>query len=276
MLSARVVELSSTPVKGLRIARRSELVVDPRGVRGDRCFYLVDERLRAVNGKRFGALNEVVAELDQADERSDELPGADERRRRAERLTLRFPDGSSVSEEVEHGEQLQTSFHSTPRLARVVRGPFAQALSTHVGEQLRLVSAADGSSAVDRGDLGALSLVSRASLRTLAGVADRSEVDARRFRMSIVIDGVDPFEEDDWIGRELRIGSEVRLRPRGHIGRCVVTTLHPETGLHDLPTLDALRELRAGATSTEPLPFGIHAAVLSPGSIRVGDPVELG
>jgi len=63
--------------------------------------------------------------------------------------------------------------------------------------------------------------------------------------------------------------------PIGHVGRCAVTTQNPETGAPDLDTLKALAAYRADAATTEPLPFGVHAAVNRPGRVRVGDPVEL-
>jgi uncharacterized protein YcbX len=92
--------------------------------------------------------------------------------------------------------------------------------------------------------------------------------------MSIEVTGTDPHEEDSWIGRELRLGA-ARVLVRGHVGRCIVTSRHPESGELDLPTLDLLRDYRAGAETTEPLAFGVYGAVLRDGVVRVGDAVEL-
>ena len=41
-----------------------------------------------------------------------------------------------------------------------------------------------------------------------------------------------------------------------------------------LRSLDPLAEYRGEVETTEPLPFGIHAAVAEPGRIRLGDPVS--
>jgi uncharacterized protein YcbX len=253
----RVLALSATPVKGLRVAEREQLELEPDGIRGDRRFYLIDAHGRMVNGKRHGALNEVTAELDAEQE-----------------LTLGFPDGSRLTGRAELGEELDSTFFSRPRRARTVEGPFSKALSRHVGEELRLVAAADGSSAIDRGQDGSVSLISRGSLAALAIAAETSAIDARRFRMSIEIDAQEPFLEESWVNREIAVG-EARIALRGHVGRCIVTSRDPESGKVDLPTLDLLRELRKGATSTEPLPFGVYGAVVQPGVVRVGDAVEL-
>jgi uncharacterized protein YcbX len=251
-----VSALSSTPVKGLRICLRDSVELKESGIRGDRRLYLVDGRLRLVNGKRLGKLMRVVPELDEAERR----------------LRLRFADGRTLDAPIELGEELTTQFYSRPRRARSVLGPFSAALSELVGEELRLVAPADGA-AVDRGAKGAVTLISRASLEELATAAGRDAVDARRFRMSVEIDGVEPFAEDAWVGREVRLGG-ARVRLRGHVGRCLVTSRHPESGEADLPTLEILSEMRETATSTEPIPFGVYGSVTEPGPVAVGDAVE--
>ncbi len=38
-------------------------------------------------------------------------------------------------------------------------------------------------------------------------------------------------------------------------------------------TLHVLRSYRSQVPTTEPLPFGVHAAVMRPGRVRVGDAV---
>lgn len=253
----RVADLASTPIKGLRIANRSKVMLEEGGMRDDRRFYLIDDRSRMINGKHQGALQEVLADL------------AEE-----SHLRLAFPDGTEVAAAVETGATLSTTFFSQPRRARLVLGAFSAALSEHAGQSLRLVEAADGSSAVDRGGDGAVTMISRASLAYLAGVAHAATIDARRFRMSIEVEGVGAFEEDHWIGAELGLG-EARVSLRGHVGRCIVTSRNPETGEIDMPTLDLLRSFRSQAATTEPLAFGVYGAVLQPGWVSVGDKLEV-
>ena len=117
--------------------------------------------------------------------------------------------------------------------------------------------------------------MSRASLQALARVAGTDGVDARRFRMLVELGGLDEaHEEDTWIGQPLRVG-EALVRVRGHVGRCLVTQRHPESGETDLKTLDLLRSYRGGLETTEPLAFGVYGEVLEPGRVAVGDPVAV-
>ncbi len=253
-MSATVRGLAFTPVKGLRLRAVDELEFGPAGATGNRRFYVIDARDRMVNGKTIGELSTVVADLD------------------GNRLTLTFPDGREVSGEVREGATIRTRFFSRVREDHLVPGPWAEALSERAGQPLRLVQANSGGTAVDRGRQGAISLISHGSLRRLAAQGDIPGIDVRRFRMTVEIDGVQAHEEDGWVGRRIQIGSAL-VRFHGHVGRCLVTSRDPDTGVIDLPTLDLLGQYRGDTESTEPLPFGIYGEVLEPGSARLGDAV---
>ncbi|MCW3020216.1 MAG: hypothetical protein JWN10_2524 [Solirubrobacterales bacterium] len=252
---AVVTALATTPVKGLRIRAREEVMLERAGVLDNRRFYLIDERARMVNGKRIGILSAVCADFD-----------AD-----VGRLTMSFPDGAQVSGIAQLGDAVQTRFFSRRPLARLVAGPWSQALSEYTGTQLRLVQADPEEGGVDRGLAGAVSLISEASVARLEAVAGGREVDSRRFRMLIEVAGPEAHEEDQWVGRTARVG-EARVAFRGHVGRCLVTSQSPDTGVVDLPTLELL-SYRRGAATSEPLAFGVFGEVLEPGPVRVGDGV---
>jgi len=251
-----VTSLATTPVKGLRLRPRTELTLGLSGVPDNRCFYLIDDRDRMLNGKQVGALCTVVADYDLA----------------TRELSMRFPDQPDVTGEARLGEWILSRFFSVELHARLVVGPWSAALSDYAGRPLRLVAADPRRGAIDRGPAGAVSLISRASVVRLEQLAGDMEVDPRRFRMLIEVDGPAAHEEDDWVGRQVRIG-EALVAMRGHVGRCLVTTQHPETGKVDLPVLDLLGSYRRGLGTTEPLAFGIYGEVLEPGTIRVGDVV---
>lgn len=254
-LSSVVTALATTPVKGLRIGARAEVTLERTGVPENRLFYLVDESARMVNGKRIGTLSAVRGDYDPS----------------LARLTMSFPDGSEASDVVELGEEIETRLLSRRPMARLVIGPWSEAISTYTGTQLRLVRADAVDGGVDRGAKGSVSLISAASVARLQGLAGGRAVDSRRFRMLIEVAGPDAHEEDQWVGRTVRIGDAL-VAMRGHVGRCLVTSQCPETGIVDLPTLELL-SYRRGLETSEPLAFGVFGEVLEPGTVRLGDSV---
>jgi uncharacterized protein YcbX len=237
-----VTRISIAPVKALGL-------VHPETV-----IWLVDETGALYNAKRDGRLLRVRAEWNES----------------TFDLALSFPAGERVQGAVEFGEPVDAELYRKPRPSRHVRGPWEDALSHYVGRPLTFLWADD--SAVDRASIGgAVSLISLSSLERLQEEAGVAALDGRRFRMTFEIDGVRPHEEDEWIGREVQIG-EATVSFGGDIGRCVVTSRDPDTGVVDIPTLAALAAYRREGYK-EPLACGIHGSVIVPGRVRVGDRV---
>jgi uncharacterized protein YcbX len=256
-VEGHVVRISTAPVKALALCHPDEVELGSRGVAGDRRFLMYTADARLVSDKTHPRLMHVRAEWDET----------------TRRLALRFPDGEGVEGVVEPGEPVEMVLHRQPHACRAVPGPWQEALSRYVGEPLTLLWSETGAAdRVARG--GGVTILSRGSLERLreeAGV--EQPVDGRRFRMLLEIDGVGEHEEDGWIGRDLRVGTAV-VRPRGDVGRCVITTMNPDTAVSDLDTLKVLAGYRREGV-VEPLPFGIYGEVVHPGRVRVGDPVGL-
>jgi uncharacterized protein YcbX len=257
-VEGRVVRITIAPVKALHVVNPDEVELTPAGVAGDRRFWLVDVEKRLVNGKRHPELMRVHPQWDEA----------------SRRLALAFPDGSVVEGQVEPGEPFAAELYGTPHPSRLVPGPWQEALSEFVGEPMTLLWSEGG--AQDRGNDrgGWASLVSRGSLDHLGAAAGATEpVDGRRFRMLFEIDGVEPHEEDGWLGQRIAIGDAVTV-PLGDVGRCVVTTCDPDTAVSNLDTLKVLAGYRPDGV-VEPLPFGVYCDVAVPGRVRVGDAVRV-
>ncbi len=254
-MSARVAWIHTTPVKGLALQERDEVTLTRRGADGDRDFLLVTEGGAMVSSVRIGSLLQVRAA------------------HRDGRLSLAFAGGETVEDEVALGPEEDVQFYRLRMPVRPVLGPFSAALSAHAGQALRLVAAPPQRGAVDRGAQGAVTLLSTASLEDLAAQGGfDAPVDPRRFRMTIGVEGVGAYEEDGWVGREVAVG-EAALRVTGQVGRCVLTTRDADSGEVDLPVLQVLGDYRDDADATEPLPFGVHAAVVRDGRVAVGDAV---
>jgi uncharacterized protein len=107
-------------------------------------------------------------------------------------------------------------------------------------------------------------------LASLAALAERMRrpLAMERFRGNVWLDGLDAWDEFDWIGREVAVGG-ARLRIVERITRCKATTVDPDTGRPDADTLGALEE---GWGHTD---FGVYAEVVAGGPVAVGDPVAV-
>jgi uncharacterized protein len=253
-----VTALATTPIKGTRLRPVDRVVLTPAGVRENRRFYLIDERDRMINAKIDGELQTVVADYSDSDRH----------------LKLTFPDGHTIEDDVRLGDPITTRFFSLEMEAHLVEGPWSDAISELTGRSLRLVEGGEAGG-VDRGVDGSVSLISRASLARLAEAGGVESLDPRRFRMMVEIDGVDAHAEDAWVGNHpVRIG-EALVAFGGHVGRCLITSRDPDTGVVDLPTLDILGSYRKGLGSTEPLPFGVWGRVVRPGAVALGDEVAV-
>jgi hypothetical protein len=168
------------------------------------------------------------------------------------------------------GRPTVTDLWGRPVTGRLVEGRFAEALSEVVGRTLWLIRAdRDG----DGPDVHRLSLVSWASVADLGSRSGRPDLDPRRFRMDLELDGCTPFEEDTWGGRQVRVGEAV-VRLLGAIPRCVATTRDPATGEKDFDTLKRIAEYRPLMDRPRGVPFGMYAEVVQPGVVRVGDLVQ--
>ncbi len=112
-----------------------------------------------------------------------------------------------------------------------------------------------------------LSLMNLASHQAIAERI-RRPLSPLRWRGNLLLDGLEPWQERSWVGKNIRIG-EAEFYIRKEITRCRMTEANPETGKRDADTLGALR---AGWNIQE---MGVHAVVTRGGKIAVGDKIEV-
>jgi uncharacterized protein YcbX len=119
-------------------------------------------------------------------------------------------------------------------------------------------------------DLAILHLLTTSTLDQLRSLKPSSRFEPRRFRPNLIIDTGDQkgFVENDWIGKRIAIGSEVRIDVTGPCPRCVMTTL----AQGDLPKDAGILKTAAQHNETR---VGAYAAVVQPGMIRIGDTITV-
>jgi hypothetical protein len=116
-------------------------------------------------------------------------------------------------------------------------------------------------------DAAVVHLVTTATLDRLRSLYPEGRFEPRRFRPNIIIatgPNANGFVENDWVGHEIAIGEQVRLRVTMATGRCVMTTL-PQG---DLPKDSGILRTAAQHNNAQ---VGVYADVISGGPVRRGD-----
>ncbi|MBI3529002.1 MAG: MOSC domain-containing protein [Betaproteobacteria bacterium] len=172
-----------------------------------------------------------------------------------EQLSIRTPDGH---------ERVFSLGSPTDRAA--LGRFFLDFLPKRLTAAPRLVEA-DGHQFTDKAEKY-VSLINLASVRELENRWGQA-LDPLRFRANIYIDGAAPFEELEWIGRAVKLGS-VLARVEQRNGRCAATNVNPQTGVRDR---DVPGKLRAEFGHKD---LGVYLRIAAPGLLREGDAVEIG
>ena len=117
-----------------------------------------------------------------------------------------------------------------------------------------------------------VSLINAATIRELEHATDR-RLDVLRFRPNILIenDSVEPFAEDQWVGKTVRFGTDnngpavsVTMRDL----RCVMINLDPETAEADSRVMKTAVRLNANYA-------GVYATVIRSGELRIDQKIYL-
>ena len=267
MTAATLAALHRYPVKSMMGEELNAARITPRGLFGDRHFALCDTETKKIasakNPRKWPALFSYRAAFAAPPEDESALPVV--------RVTL--PDGTHVTS-------------SNPE--------FAATVSNSLGRSVTLLAAApqtaqleeywpdiDGlahrdhvtDEAMPPGtffDLAVLHLLTTSTLDELRAHYPEGRFEPRRFRPNLILNtaGQKGFVENDWIGKTLAIGPEVKIQITGPCPRCVMTTL-PQS---DLPKDPGILKTAAKFNNVQ---VGIYATVLHPGTIRINDSITI-
>ncbi|MEQ1543804.1 MOSC domain-containing protein [Methyloglobulus sp.] len=127
-------------------------------------------------------------------------------------------------------------------------------------------------------DYAALHLLTTSSMEAMQHHYPEGRFEVRRFRPNIMIDtaGLEGFVENDWVGKTIKIGSNLRLQITDPCPRCVMPTL----AQGDLPQDNNI--FKNGIAKNKPMvPFagkelpsvGVYARVLTSGWVKRGDAI---
>jgi uncharacterized protein YcbX len=178
-------------------------------------------------------------------------------------LVTTFDDATETLTVERAGKQVARGQLSTPLGRKMIEQFFAAYMKTELRGPPKVVSA-PGHSFSDVA-MKCVHIVNLASVRDLERVEGRS-VDPLRFRANVYIDGLEPWVERSWVGREITLGG-VRCTVVDETSRCEATNVDPTTGARDM-AIPSLIQRTWGHTD-----FGIYAKIATGGKLSVGDAV---
>jgi uncharacterized protein YcbX len=286
----RIASLTRFPVKSMTGETAPALRVTARGVVGDRAYAVVDTVTgKVASAKSVKTFPDILACRARYCQDSETPHGPAP-------VAIELPDGTTVtSEDPRVDEVLSEFFGRAVRLAANTESQFEidvwQPAIEGMGGEIDVTARAGSGSSHTAERLGAahltttgsfvdaypVSVLTSSTIDALRRASPGSRIDARRFRMNILIETeLDGLVENAWVGATLETTGGVRLSVAMPDPRCVMTTLPVGDLPRDPGILHTLMAHNAQVVGGGPKPCaGVYATVESPGLIAVGEAVRL-
>lgn len=269
-----IAELWRYPVKSMLGQGLAVAAVDELGVPGDRRLALVDEETGKIASAKlprlWRELLKCVAAIEDEASVRIELPGA----------KPLWNTDADVDERL--SAYIGRSVHladTPPEGAALDRSIPDAVLNAGVEAQVdaALVHIGSGSPPGTFVDFAPLHLITTSTLDRIAELSPRGAIEARRYRPNVVIRTTERgFVENDWLGRDVRIGPDLRIEIIACTPRCAVPTLEHGSLRRDPMALRAVAAHNRIAPLADVAPepcAGAYARVIAPGRIGPGDKV---
>jgi MOSC domain-containing protein len=271
------------PVKSMLGTRVDQADVRASGLAGDRGWALVDRQTGKIASAKQPRLWRSLLQL-RAECRGG-APGDP-----AGPVTITLPDGTVARAGAAGTDDVLSRFVGRPvalRQGRQAGAGIDRAVPDDVlahgadaevaAESLELSQETPGDSFVDYAPVHLITTATLDAVTSAAGAATRPRV----FRPNLVLatPGLNGYAENDWVGRELVIGDQVRLEIFLPTVRCAVPTLahgHDPANPQVLRALARSNRIRVEGFGSMQTCAGVYAKVVSPGRVRAGDEVRVG
>ena len=284
-----VTRLRRYPVKSMLGEDLEAGDVSLAGLAGDRRLAVVSRRTGKITSAKYPRLwRDLLTRSAEVPARGAASAGNQDAAGDEAAALITLPDGKTVSSTDPDIDEVLSGLLNEPVTLTATPPPGAS-LDRAVPEAVlrdgiaapvpaRLIEIGAGAPPGTFVDFAPLHLLTSATLDRIAGLSPYRRAHLERYRPNVVIGtGAGGFTENDWLGRDLRVGDELVLRVIARTPRCAVPTL----AHGDLPRdAEALRVL-ARHNRVSPMPdsdpepcAGVYAQVLRPGRISTGDPVR--
>jgi uncharacterized protein len=278
-VSGTVTALSRYPVKSMAGEQLDASDVTPRGLLGDRAYALVDTTdgkvATAKNPRKWPRLFEFAATYAEGPRSGKALPSVQITLPDGQVISSADPDvDGTLSQALNRGVRLQAAERGQPEIVESTFPNPWVATSEEYWPDMEGLDFRDTVTDFElpKGtffDIAVIHVLTTATLNRLTQLYPEGQMATRRFRPNILIDtggGATGFVENDWVGRTLHVGEQVKLTITEPCPRCVMITL-PQG---DLPKDIGILRTAAKHNHTR---LGVYAAVVQGGQVRRGDPV---
>jgi uncharacterized protein YcbX len=278
-----LIEIHRYPVKSMGGHTMAEADLGEWGIPGDRAWAVKDEERGGIKaGKRFPSLMAMQANFETE-------PGAES----SPTVQITLPDDQQVrSDDANVNQHLSDAIGSPvtlwpllpkTQLEHYRRSPTPPGADVEAGLRELFARTPDEPLPDLRGfppalfeyesppgtyfDAYPILLMTTGSLDTMKQQTAGSVYDLRRFRPNLVIELPGGFLENEWVGKEIKLGDAV-LKVEMPCPRCVMTT----HGFRDLPKdPQVMRELVKYNQGN----LGVYCNVTTPGKVSLGDILEI-
>ena len=251
-----VAEINIAPVKSMALVPLTETRLDLGGILDDRRFFLVNSQGRLLSRRNVGKLAQLVTSWDPS----------------SEWLRIEFPDGSVLEGTTELDRPVWTIIWGRRVRSRALMGDWMRAISEFCGQPAMLMMSDLPCQVFDEFPVSILSRASVERLSTQMGMSEDECLATDRFRPTLLLDGCEEHQEDGWMNQTLSIGDAI-VRVLAPDPRCAIIDQDPVTGETDTEAVKSILGYRPNALAAY---FGVYGIVEKPGTVRVGDTVELG
>jgi uncharacterized protein YcbX len=249
------------PVKSMMGEELNATQVLERGLLGDRAYALIDvatgKTISAKSPRRWGKMFDCRAAMHSLSQIKMTLPDG----------TIVLSDAATVEQTLSNAfgraVKLETTAPSEPTIEMYT--PDIDELPDH--DQITDAAIRPGTFF----DAATIHLLTTATMNQLQSIAPNSRFETRRFRPNLVIqpaNGATGFVENEWVGKILAIGDEVKLTIDMPCPRCVMTTMPQGELPNDVEILRTAVKHNGGN-------IGVYASVVQSGTVKRGDTVRL-
>lgn len=267
LINPKIASIWRYPVKSMMGEELNACEITEKGLLGDRAYGVVDKGTgklaNAKNPKKWPNMFRYRANFINSPQKDAAIPPV--------RITI--PNGDSImSTDEEINKFLSNSLNRNVHLSTPSQSDVQ--FEGYIPEEIEELD--DKGTVFTRTspngtffDIAMVHLITTSTINYLRKLAPESRIEPRRFRPNLIIEVPDTegFVENEWVGKILTIG-EVQLKVSQETKRCVMTTLAQGDLPKDPNVLRSIVKNNAGS-------FGVYATVVKPGTVRIGDRIEI-